>query len=152
MPAGSPYTPAIQAALDRQVRATESKESHIARRLEIEARIEGHKVTIAGHNERAILIDAKSAQFGIKQAEIRYRIQGQATQALAHQLEGARHKAGIEQDKARELGASRRIKQRAIVERLKAEAIDVAGLIQANENRLKDLKRLSGRVPSLPQF
>lgn len=152
MPAGTPYTPAIQAALDRQVRATESKESNIARRLEIESRIEGHKAVIAGHNEQAILIDTKSARLGIKQAEIRYRIQGQATQALTHQLEGAKHKAGIEQDKARELGAARRIKQRAIVERLKAEAIDVAGLIQANENRLKDLKRLSGRVPSLPQF
>ena len=42
--------------------------------------------------------------------------------------------------------------QVAIVERLKASAIEVASLKSANEARLQDLKRISGRVPQLPRF
>lgn len=146
------YTPRIQAALARQVRAEEVKQENIASRMEVEAMTEGDKVMIATNKRRAVQVQIRSSQLGIQIEETKYRIEGQKLRATQHQLQGAKHATGQASDQAREAGASRQIGQVAIVERLKASAIEVASLKSANEARLQDLKRISGRVPQLPRF
>lgn len=145
-------TPRMMAALDRQVKAAETKEEVKATRMETEVRIERHKLAITNEKERAVLTDIRSTQEQTSQAGYRLRIEQEKTRAISHDLVGAQHQTTTSADNANYAATNQRLNRMRLIESAKSQALDIAATIGDSKYKEKEIARHTGKIPSLPRF